>query len=64
MLELKPGETASLMGKGELANGGDGKWTGRKPGKYLVGVSYAVESRIDSSYQIIVETVAEVPVEE
>ena len=40
-VELKPGETASLLGKGELANGGDGKWTGRKPGKYLVRLTLA-----------------------
>jgi hypothetical protein len=63
-MELKPGQTASLLGKGELANGADGKWTGRKPGKYLVRIEYAVTSDPSSSLVHVVEVIAEVPVVE
>jgi hypothetical protein len=61
---LKAGQTASLLGAGEFANGADGKWTGRKPGKYAIRVGYSVANDADSSLVQIVEAMAEVPVEE
>jgi len=58
-VQLKPGQTLSLVGAGELANGADGKWTGRKPGKYLVRAVYAAHNEAG-----VVEAVVEVPVVE
>jgi hypothetical protein len=63
-VEVKPGQTRALLGKGELANGADGKWTGRKAGTYLVGVTYLVQSSPDSSHRVAVEAFVAVPVEE
>jgi hypothetical protein len=57
--ELKPGQTVSLLGAGEVANGTDGKWTGRIPGKYAVRASYG----FDPETRETVDAWAEVPVE-
>jgi hypothetical protein len=59
-VELKPGQTLSLLGPGELANGADGKWTGRKPGKYALRVSYA----FNPDTRETVDAIAEIPVVE
>jgi hypothetical protein len=61
---LKAGQTASLLGAGEFANGGDGTWTGRKPGKYVIRVGYSVSDDPNTSRGQVVEAFAEVPVEE
>ena len=58
-VQLKPGQTLSLVGAGELANGADGKWTGRQPGRYYVRVVYAAHNEAPA-----VEAVVEVPVVE
>jgi hypothetical protein len=59
-VELKAGETAALVGPGNLSNGADGAWTGRKPGKYLVRATYSTEVSTGPR----VEAVIEVPVVE
>jgi len=61
---LKAGQTASLLGAGEFANGADGTWTGRKPGAYPIRVGYSVTDDPNSSRGQVVEAFAEVPVEE
>ena len=58
-MELKPGQTASLVGAGELANGADGKWTGRIAGKYAVRAVYITDAATGTN----VEALIEVPVE-
>jgi hypothetical protein len=51
--------TVALLGAGEVANGTDGKWTGRAPGKYVVRASYAFNPESRQT----VDAWAEVPVE-
>jgi hypothetical protein len=59
-VELKPGETAVLLGPGELSNGVNGTWKGFKPGKVQIWADYTTTTWKPGA---TITATAEVPIE-